>query len=163
LETGEENTLGRDCGFECPITSELLHDPVIADDGHSYERTAIESWFATGNRTSPVTGQRLESLVLRPNHALRSAIQQRFTQLKRDSLKKRKLESVETKKEMKGESKMNEMILDNNDALETKAASTPKRSTAISIAKTASPNSIQHDISMLPTIELPKKALEIYK
>jgi|TARA_B100000795_G_C22589519_1_gene356935 hypothetical protein len=26
-DAGEENTLGRDCGFECPITSELLHTP----------------------------------------------------------------------------------------------------------------------------------------
>ena len=83
MEAGESSTLGRDYGFECPITSELMYDPIIADDGHSYERTAIERWFSAGNSTSPVTGQKLDSLVLRSNHALRSAIQSKFMQLQR--------------------------------------------------------------------------------
>ena len=42
LEQGQDIGLGREYGFECPITAELMHDPVIADDGHSYERVAIE-------------------------------------------------------------------------------------------------------------------------
>ena len=33
-----------------------MHDPVLAADGFSYERTAIEDWFAKGHRTSPKTG-----------------------------------------------------------------------------------------------------------
>ncbi len=88
-ETGSAIGLSRDCGFECPITSELMLQPVIADDGHSYECAAIESWFSAGNRTSPVTGQVLQSLVLRPNHALRAAISQRFDELRRLSITRR--------------------------------------------------------------------------
>ena len=41
-----------------------------------------------------MTGQQLDSLVLRPNHALRSAIEQRFTQMKRDSLTRQEAENV---------------------------------------------------------------------
>ena len=36
----------------CPISMEIMRDPVIAADGHTYERVEIESWFAN-NRTSP--------------------------------------------------------------------------------------------------------------
>ena len=36
----------------CPISMEIMRDPVIAADGHTYERAEIESWFAN-NRTSP--------------------------------------------------------------------------------------------------------------
>ncbi len=57
----------------CPITHAPMADPVIASDGHSYERAAIEHWFRT-NRTSPMTGEVLASLTLIPNHALRCII-----------------------------------------------------------------------------------------
>ena len=56
----------------CPITIQPFEDPVVAADGHTYERSAVERWFAEGNRTSPLTGARLESVVLIPNHAERS-------------------------------------------------------------------------------------------
>ena len=36
----------------CPISMEIMRDPVIAADGHTYERAEIEAWFAN-NRTSP--------------------------------------------------------------------------------------------------------------
>merc|ERR1712187_786193 len=48
----------------CPITHELMVDPVMLDDGHSYERTAIEEWLKD-NDTSPNTGERLPSKKLR--------------------------------------------------------------------------------------------------
>lgn len=40
--------------FTCPITMELMTDPVVAADGHLYERGAIETWLKTHN-TSPLT------------------------------------------------------------------------------------------------------------
>ena len=58
----------------CPTTQETFQDPVVAADGHTYERTAIERWFAERNRTSPLTGARLPSTALLPNHAERSRI-----------------------------------------------------------------------------------------
>lgn len=31
--------------LRCPITHELMKDPVMATDGHTYEREAIMKWF----------------------------------------------------------------------------------------------------------------------
>lgn len=41
--------------FRCPILSQLFRDPVIAQDGHTYERISIERWFEQ-HSTSPRTG-----------------------------------------------------------------------------------------------------------
>merc|ERR1719484_438128 len=30
----------------CPISHMIMDDPVVADDGHSYERKSILAWFA---------------------------------------------------------------------------------------------------------------------
>ena len=62
--------------FLCPITAEIMADPVSTSDGFSYEREAITEWFATGHDTSPLTGVMLSRTALLPNHALRQAIQQ---------------------------------------------------------------------------------------
>ena len=59
--------------FECPITRDRMVDPVVAADGHTYERASIEAWLAK-NSTSPMTCERLQSRALLPNHALRNAI-----------------------------------------------------------------------------------------
>jgi flagellar biosynthesis GTPase FlhF len=60
--------------FQCPLTMEVMRDPVITTDGQTYERMEIERWFALGNRTSPLTGAELPSTLLFPNIALRNAI-----------------------------------------------------------------------------------------
>ena len=39
----------------CPITYEMPAEPVYAEDGRLYERSAIEQWFAADNRSSPMT------------------------------------------------------------------------------------------------------------
>lgn len=46
--------------FLCPITLEVMADPVTAADGYTYERTAIEQWLASGRGKSPITNQDLE-------------------------------------------------------------------------------------------------------
>ena len=58
----------------CPLSFEVMRDPVITADGQTYEREEIERWFATGKRSSPLTGEDLESTTLVPNIALRKAI-----------------------------------------------------------------------------------------
>ena len=58
----------------CPLSFEVMRDPVITADGQTYEREEIERWFATGKRSSPLTGKDLESTALLPNIALRNAI-----------------------------------------------------------------------------------------
>ena len=49
--------------FFCPITSEIMEDPVVTADGHTYERKAITAWLAKSN-TSPMTGVTLETTSL---------------------------------------------------------------------------------------------------
>ena len=58
----------------CPISCEVMKDPVMAMDGHTYERVCIEEWFGTGARTSPATNEPLEATTLLPNHMARSLI-----------------------------------------------------------------------------------------
>lgn len=60
--------------FFCPITWEVMTDPVLATDGHTYEREAIIQWFKSGHRTSPMTKQKLECFLLVPNRTLRAQI-----------------------------------------------------------------------------------------
>ena len=48
---------------------------VTVQDGHSYERAAIEDWFR-GHATSPKTGAALPSKILTSNHTLRNAIEE---------------------------------------------------------------------------------------
>mmetsp|Transcript_14025 Transcript_14025/g.32678 ORF Transcript_14025/g.32678 Transcript_14025/m.32678 type:complete len:325 (+) Transcript_14025:469-1443(+) len=67
-------------GFICSITCELMVDPVICMDGHTYERTAIERWLQSqigrnGGFTSPKTNALLPNRTLLPNFALREAIE----------------------------------------------------------------------------------------
>ena len=59
--------------LRCPITQEIMEDPVFAMDGHSYERFAIEQWFRQGRQTSPLTNQGIAPMLV-PNHALRGEI-----------------------------------------------------------------------------------------
>lgn len=77
--------------YKCPITTTLMVDPVLAVDGISYERSAIEQWFAAkrgGYVTSPVTNQRLKARNLVPNIALRKLIQD-YVAGERRQMKKR--------------------------------------------------------------------------
>ncbi len=55
----------------CPISRERMRDPVIAADGHTYERAAIEQWLRK-SATSPVTRARMTATTLIPNFALRA-------------------------------------------------------------------------------------------
>ncbi|KAK6935878.1 Armadillo [Dillenia turbinata] len=62
--------------FRCPISLELMKDPVIVSTGQTYERSCIEKWLEAGHCTCPKTQQALSSTVLTPNYVLRSLIVQ---------------------------------------------------------------------------------------
>ncbi|XP_076916386.1 U-box domain-containing protein 13-like [Bidens hawaiensis] len=62
--------------FRCPISLELMKDPVIVSTGQTYERTFIEKWLEAGHKTCPKTQQNLTSTALIPNYVLRSLIAQ---------------------------------------------------------------------------------------
>lgn len=61
--------------FLCPIFKEVMKDPHVAADGHSYEREAIGEWLRMGRDTSPMTNSQLKHTILVPNHSLRRLIQ----------------------------------------------------------------------------------------
>ncbi|EFJ37231.1 hypothetical protein SELMODRAFT_77081 [Selaginella moellendorffii] len=62
--------------FYCQLTRALMEDPVEIASGQTFERSAIEKWFRDGNTVCPVTGVELDSFELKPNHSLRSAIEE---------------------------------------------------------------------------------------
>lgn len=66
---------GADDPFVCPLTHEVMVDPIVANDGYSYERTAFDAWLAEGKRTSPKTGLYLLVTSVLPNFALKRAIE----------------------------------------------------------------------------------------
>ncbi|GBF92338.1 hypothetical protein Rsub_05540 [Raphidocelis subcapitata] len=57
--------------LRCPISREVFRDPVVASDGHTYERAAIAAWLQKSD-SSPVTGQPLARGALLPNALVRS-------------------------------------------------------------------------------------------
>ena len=60
--------------YLCPITLELMKDPVILEDGHVYEKTAIQIWFKKNN-TNPLTKKVVNRNTLISCHAIRNMIQ----------------------------------------------------------------------------------------
>ncbi|KAK1296707.1 U-box domain-containing protein 19 [Acorus calamus] len=67
------------CAIEdlrCPISLELMLDPVTISTGQTYDRASIKRWMRAGNLTCPVTGERLASTDFVPNLALKNLIRQ---------------------------------------------------------------------------------------
>ena len=60
--------------YLCPINLTLMSDPVIGSDGRSYERSAITQWLRS-NPHSPITRQPMTIGSLKPNYALKTAIE----------------------------------------------------------------------------------------
>ena len=64
--------------FLCPISLEVMRDPVTLATGITYDRASIERWlFADGHATCPVTRRALAPAEMdaTPNHTLRRLIQ----------------------------------------------------------------------------------------
>jgi len=60
--------------FRCPITLELMRDPVVVATGQTYDRESIDLWIQSGHNTCPKTGQVLKHTSLVPNRALKNLI-----------------------------------------------------------------------------------------
>jgi hypothetical protein len=65
--------------FLCPITMEIMMNPVVMSDGHTYERAAITQALAR-NPVSPMTRQPMSMNNARTNYALKSLINSWITQ-----------------------------------------------------------------------------------
>jgi len=60
--------------FICPITQEIMNEPVMCSDGYAYDKEAIEFWLS-GHTESPSSGAVLTSKTLTPYNELKQAIQ----------------------------------------------------------------------------------------
>ena len=70
----------------CPITGEIMTNPVITPKGHSYEKNAILQWLKT-KKTSPLTGEYLSADLLSENRALKSTIDLIIPFIKKQKMK----------------------------------------------------------------------------
>ncbi|KAL9657198.1 hypothetical protein ABK040_011420 [Willaertia magna] len=57
----------------CPISQQLMIDPVIIESGHTFERSSIEEWLKSNN-TCPITRKKIKTTLILPNINAKSAI-----------------------------------------------------------------------------------------
>ncbi|CAN4115236.1 unnamed protein product [Withania somnifera] len=62
--------------FVCPLSRQLMKDPVVLASGQTYDRLFIQKWLKDGHRTCPETKQVLSHSVLTPNHLVKRMISQ---------------------------------------------------------------------------------------
>lgn len=74
LSNNEEDNLAMPEELYCPITHELMRDPVVASDGYSYEAEAISKWLSSGKDTSPMTNEVFKDKNLVTNRTLKVLI-----------------------------------------------------------------------------------------
>ena len=79
----------------CPITQELPIAPVMAEDGHTYERSAIEKWLRE-KKTSPHTNEAMGERLI-PALQVKNAI---ATMVKSGALKGEKVDAWVAKIEL---------------------------------------------------------------
>lgn len=78
---GRENNCEYECmeedipkEFICSISLDVMKDPVIASDGHTYERTSLERLFEFDTPKSPITREYLDKWMIVPNYNLKKLI-----------------------------------------------------------------------------------------
>jgi hypothetical protein len=67
--------------FVCPLTKQVMRDPVTSENGQTFEREAIEKWFKECRESGrklvcPLTLRELKSAELNPSMALRNTIEE---------------------------------------------------------------------------------------
>uniref|UniRef100_A0A7N0TEX2 RING-type E3 ubiquitin transferase n=1 Tax=Kalanchoe fedtschenkoi TaxID=63787 RepID=A0A7N0TEX2_KALFE len=70
LRKSESISLGSVCvpeEFRCPISKQLMGDPVILSSGKTYDRPFIQKYLKEGHGTCPLTQQVLSHTILTPN------------------------------------------------------------------------------------------------
>ncbi|KAE9601105.1 hypothetical protein Lal_00023788 [Lupinus albus] len=60
--------------LRCPISLQLMYDPVIVGSGQTFERVCIEKWFSDGHNTCPKTQHKLSHLCLTPNYCVKGLV-----------------------------------------------------------------------------------------
>ncbi|XP_062163594.1 U-box domain-containing protein 43-like [Alnus glutinosa] len=67
--------------FVCPLTKQVMRDPITLENGQTFERAAIEKWFKECKESGrklvcPLTLKELKSTDLKPSIALRNTIEE---------------------------------------------------------------------------------------
>jgi len=60
--------------LKCPISLEIMRDPIICSDGHTYDRKSIEALFKSNNYISPTTREKLDKNILISNYNIKKMI-----------------------------------------------------------------------------------------
>ncbi|MBA0637256.1 hypothetical protein Godav_022098 [Gossypium davidsonii] len=60
--------------FRCPISGEIMGDPVVLSSGLTYDRPSIQKWLNEGNLTCPQSKEVLSHTILTPNCLVRKLI-----------------------------------------------------------------------------------------
>ncbi|CAN7095005.1 unnamed protein product [Brassica rapa subsp. narinosa] len=61
--------------FRCPLSTELMVDPVIVASGQTFDRTSIKTWLDNGLAVCPRTRQVLTHQELIPNYTVKAMIE----------------------------------------------------------------------------------------
>lgn len=69
--------------FRCPITGDIMIDPVIGSDGNNYERVAITEWL-TRKQISPLTREPMLNSNLNSNRLLKQQIERYIEKLRKE-------------------------------------------------------------------------------
>ena len=96
----EEQELELEPAFEafmCPLTKQVMHDPVTIETGHTFEREAILKWLrecrdSGRTPTCPLTQAELRTADTSPSLALRNVIQEWRARNEDKELEKAKLQ-----------------------------------------------------------------------
>ncbi|XP_010253127.1 PREDICTED: U-box domain-containing protein 16 [Nelumbo nucifera] len=134
--------------FRCPISLELMRDPVVVATGHTYDRASIGLWIDSGHKTCPKTGQTLSHTNMIPNLALKNLIllwcrEQKIPIEAEDSNSKSKVNSVIVNKAALEATKMTATFLVN------KLSSSPSTEAA---------NRIVHELRVLAKTDSDSRA-----
>ncbi|KAL9649334.1 hypothetical protein ABK040_014636 [Willaertia magna] len=76
--------------YICPISQELMIDPVIIESGHTFDRNSIEEWLKSKN-TCPITRMELKVKSLTPNYSTKSTINEKVEKFIKKVIKHVKL------------------------------------------------------------------------
>jgi hypothetical protein len=74
LELGSKQLKSHPDSIVCPITCEIMHNPVIDIHGHTFSKEGIAEWLTKHNNTCPINQGEISLNDLRPNLILKEII-----------------------------------------------------------------------------------------
>ena len=102
--------------FICPITLEIMTEPVLCSDGYTYERNAI---LQIRGSHSPMTREIIDKTKLIPNRALKNTILRYIEEKQKAELEKIEKVKLEAEKKSEEATKQDETHVNSETELET--------------------------------------------